>query len=604
MRGRLRKLLSFVLVLVLVVQMLPVSAFAEGVILAEGSAPTLAQRPDPRDSIYYRGPTDEYEADDVLWEIESERTETEKHFRLVNGSNIAVAYSFPVHYQDEKGKYKEIDNRLKLYNEDGTLSTEPVKSGLLEDGDLKTDSLKDKDSKDELEAKASPSPAPTPVPTPIPTVEPTPVPTVEPTPEPTPAPELELEEPVLAEDAELPAEPEITDEPEIAGESDVLDEAGPAESEDISPIESDAPVEADPEPADEEDPVVPDVDPEPALDVPAATEPPVEEEPEEELTIDDEAQVLDMSGLPIDTRVYKNTHGLADVELALSAGSAQLASISYDGYTVSLTPRIRSGNASMRESAEAAARSIASITANVKQLESVAEKGSFQAKITPKNLSSSLTYSGILNGADLEYIVAESSLKENIIVKAKPRRLSRTMKTLSVAAVLAVVIISGSVTASAFGYNLWGAVAEWTRDTFGFTQGQNNGIHPFENLRDALAAYDINDPIVPQWIPDGYGEDTVQAAETPDSKVISASCKSTAGEIKIEVKAFYNQNNEHRVYEIFEDGVEKYASNGIDFYIMKNDDFTRVSWAVGNNECSILCALEPKEIYRMIDSIF
>ena len=273
--------------------------------------------------------------------------------------------------------------------------------------------------KNELEAKASPSPAPTPVPTPIPTVEPTPVPTVEPTPEPTPAPELELEEPVLAEDAELPAEPEITDEPEIAGESDVLDDAGPAESEDISPIESDAPVEADPEPADEEDPVVPDVDPEPALDVPAATEPPVEEEPEEELTIDDAAQVLDMSGLPIDTRVYKNTHGLADVELALSAGSAQLASISYDGYTVSLTPRIRSGNASMRESAEAAARSIASITANVKQLESVAEKGSFQAKITPKNLSSSLTYSGILNGADLEYIVAESSLKENIIVKAK-----------------------------------------------------------------------------------------------------------------------------------------------------------------------------------------
>lgn len=206
--------------------------------------------------------------------------------------------------------------------------------------------------------------------------------------------------------------------------------------------------------------------------------------------------------------------------------------------------------------------------------------------------------------SDPEPLYSFDSLEDEV-VKAKPRHLSRAMKTLSVAAVLAVVIISGSLTASAFGYNLWGAVAEWTRDTFGFTQSsQNNGIYPFENLRDALAAYDINDPIVPQWIPDGYGEDTVQAAETPDSKVISASCKSTAGEIKIEVKAFYNQNNEHRVYEIFEDGVEKYASNGIDFYIMKNDDFTRVSWAVGNNECSILCALEPKEIYRMIDSIF
>lgn len=193
---------------------------------------------------------------------------------------------------------------------------------------------------------------------------------------------------------------------------------------------------------------------------------------------------------------------------------------------------------------------------------------------------------------------------EDKVVKAKPRHLSRAMRTLSVAAVLAVVIISGSVTASAFGYNLWGAVAEWTRDTFGFTQGQNNGIHPFENLRDALAAYDINDPIVPQWIPDGYGEDTVQAAETPDGKIIVAVSKQSGKEIKLEVKIFNDPSDQHWVYEMFEDGVEKYASNGIDFYIMKNDDFTRVSWAVGNNECSILCALEPKEIYRMIDSIF
>ena len=194
---------------------------------------------------------------------------------------------------------------------------------------------------------------------------------------------------------------------------------------------------------------------------------------------------------------------------------------------------------------------------------------------------------------------------EDEVVKAKPRHLSRAMKTLSVAAVLAVVIISGSVTASAFGYNLWGAVAEWTRDTFGFTQSsQNNGIYPFENLRDALDAYDIDEPIVPQWIPDGYGEDTVQTAETPDSKIIVAVSKYGSKEIKFEVKIFDDPSNRHWLYEMFEVDVEKYSSNGIDFYIMKNDDFTRVSWAVGNNECSILCALEPKEIYRMIDSIF
>lgn len=193
---------------------------------------------------------------------------------------------------------------------------------------------------------------------------------------------------------------------------------------------------------------------------------------------------------------------------------------------------------------------------------------------------------------------------EDKVAKAKPHRPRRVMKMLSVAAVLAVVIISGSVTASAFGYNLWGAVAEWTRDTFGFTQSsQNNGIYPFENLRDALDAYDIDEPIVPQWIPDGYGEDTVQAAETPDSKIIVAVSKYGSKEIKFEVKIFDDPSNRHWLYEMFEDDVEKYSSNGIDFYIMKNDDFTRVSWAAGNNECFILCSLKPKEIYRMIDSI-
>ena len=205
--------------------------------------------------------------------------------------------------------------------------------------------------------------------------------------------------------------------------------------------------------------------------------------------------------------------------------------------------------------------------------------------------------------SDPEPLYSFDSLEDEV-VKAKPRHLSRAMKTLSVAAVLAVVIISGSVTASAFGYSLWGAVAEWTRDTFGFTQSsQNNGIYPFENLRDALAAYDIDEPIVPQWIPDGYGEDTVQAAETPDSKIIVAVSKYGSKEIKLEVKIFNDPSNRHWLYEMFEDDVEKYSSNGIDFYIMKNDDFTRVSWAVGSNECSILCSLKPKEIYRMIDSI-
>lgn len=126
-----KKLLSLALVFVLIFQMLPVAAFADGFAKADGSPPSDEDRPRIEDGLYYAGAGRTYEADDVLWEIEEQRTETEKHFRLANGSDIAVAYAYPVHYKDSAGEYQEIDNTLQLYNVDGTLSAEPVVSGLL-----------------------------------------------------------------------------------------------------------------------------------------------------------------------------------------------------------------------------------------------------------------------------------------------------------------------------------------------------------------------------------------------------------------------------------------------------------------------------------------
>lgn len=88
-----RKLLSIALVFVLIFQMLPVAAFADGLAKADGSPPSDAERPSIEDDLYYAGVGRAYEADDVLWEIEEQRTETEKHFKLSNGSDIAACCS-------------------------------------------------------------------------------------------------------------------------------------------------------------------------------------------------------------------------------------------------------------------------------------------------------------------------------------------------------------------------------------------------------------------------------------------------------------------------------------------------------------------------------
>lgn len=381
-----RKMLSFALVLVLVFQMMPVSVFAEEIRkLDNESIIIVGEEEAVEGEIIQEFEQGEYSADDVLWEIESKRTATEKHFQLRGGTSLAVSYAYPVHYMDEDGVYREIDNTLELYNADGTLSDEPVISGLI--------------SGDELIADAS-------------------------------EPDLVDTPSVIVGDDEESSSEQYEGEGAviIIGGDDSSGYVGTAAIRRADPViiiggrDTELP---DPENPYEGDGIIigsPDGEPIVGADesgeensgiiIGDSTE---EEEPEDTLL----EEPVDAEEFQIDTRVYKNTAGLADVSLALSAGAGQLASISYGGYSVSLTPRLNTSSAIDETLTGRVARQQAQIAGQVRQLDSVAAANSFQEKITPPNLSSSLLYENLFDKADLEYIVAESSLKENIIVKER-----------------------------------------------------------------------------------------------------------------------------------------------------------------------------------------
>ena len=54
----------------------------------------------------------------IISEDVSKRTETEKHFRMSDGTYTAATYNYPVHYRDESGEWADIDNSLVSVNED------------------------------------------------------------------------------------------------------------------------------------------------------------------------------------------------------------------------------------------------------------------------------------------------------------------------------------------------------------------------------------------------------------------------------------------------------------------------------------------------------
>ena len=95
------RLLSAILTVVLLLQIAPLQAFAaaDTGTADDGSGALLSG-------------TETVPAADVVGEVESLRTEEGKHFRLSDGSYLAVSYGTPVHYQDASGRWQEIDNTL------------------------------------------------------------------------------------------------------------------------------------------------------------------------------------------------------------------------------------------------------------------------------------------------------------------------------------------------------------------------------------------------------------------------------------------------------------------------------------------------------------
>ena len=100
------RFLVMTLVVALLIQMLPIQAFAN-----------QEQKSETAEQVNSSMPTMIVEEEIAL------RGETEKHFRLSDGSYLAVMYGMPVHYQDTDGSWQDIDNSpLMITNADNSTS--------------------------------------------------------------------------------------------------------------------------------------------------------------------------------------------------------------------------------------------------------------------------------------------------------------------------------------------------------------------------------------------------------------------------------------------------------------------------------------------------
>lgn len=200
-------------------------------------------------------------------------------------------------------------------------------------------------------------------------------------------------------------------------------------------------------------------------------------------------------------------------------------------------------------------------------------------------------------------------------ISARGRR--RLGRAISVAAAIALLLGLMSVTAYAMGYDLWGVIARWTKDTFTFVSvSKTNDIESpdanvaegqYADLQAALDAYGITEQLAPSWIPEDFVMESVGIDEDAVSMVNTFHASYACDNRWIIININMHQSIADTVYWNWEKDdvdVEKLVVEDCIFYMMENSGRQCAVWSNGPFECSIIGDITFEELRTVLKSIY
>ena len=201
--------------------------------------------------------------------------------------------------------------------------------------------------------------------------------------------------------------------------------------------------------------------------------------------------------------------------------------------------------------------------------------------------------------------------REPVVLQKKNSTVPGWIKRLVAVAAIVVLIFSSTLTAKAFGFDLWEVIVKWTQETFHFGNSQYNDatdLAPgkesniaYKGLQDLLDRYNIAIKLVPTWLPDGYLEESVKSFDTPKQRQFIAKYQNGEKEIVVWITDYLE--DEPSQIEQSESVIELYETDGVKYYFIQNNEQMRAAWVVDSFECYISGPLSVEELKQIIDSI-
>lgn len=209
----------------------------------------------------------------------------------------------------------------------------------------------------------------------------------------------------------------------------------------------------------------------------------------------------------------------------------------------------------------------------------------------------------------------QNYLPEGIFIDSAPEekkpviRPVRWLRGLTAAAAVLAFVFLGSVTANAFGFNIWKAVAVWAQETFrleGEVKAESelpevDISRGYNSLEEAIYDAERVHNIVPSWIPDGYELLDIIIDETPLQKCYIAVYQAGDAKLKISVRSY--QGGYPEQIEQDNENEETYVSANVVYHLFSDIGSMQAVWINDTYECYISGNLTVEQIEMMIDSI-
>lgn len=180
--------------------------------------------------------------------------------------------------------------------------------------------------------------------------------------------------------------------------------------------------------------------------------------------------------------------------------------------------------------------------------------------------------------------------------KRAPRKL---LRSILVAIIAAACLLSCMVVVQAAGVDVFGSIARWTNDLFGF--GDVGGLStpvPTQTQQPEITVEYI-ESLLPK-VPEGFVMGEPSIFEDSVSGSVEYFVTYTSEDKYISFNAVESDGDSFSLYEKDNSEVETYIIRNIEFYIYQNNGLSTVAWKIGDLECGIATNLNMNELLQIL----